>query len=112
MSDSEIGITQSAFRDLFENGTRIHLLDVRRKPAYDADSTVIPGAQWHDPDAIQDWYQTLPQDEPIIVYCVYGHEVSQGAAKHLRSAGYDARFLEGGIDSWRLPAGPTAAKPD
>ena len=111
MSVFEFGITQGDFRTLFESGERVRLLDVRRKPAYDADTAVIPGAQWRDPEAVADWRRTLPQDEPVIAYCVHGHEVSQGVAQALRAAGIDARFLEGGIDSWRLPAGSTTAKP-
>ena len=112
MSGSELGITQSDFRTLFESGERIRLLDVRRKAAYDADSAVIPGAQWRDPETVEDWCQALRKEDPVIAYCVYGHEVSQGVAQALRTAGIDARYLEGGIDSWRLPAGPTAAKPE
>ena len=34
----------------------------------------------------------------VVVYCVYGLEVSQQAAAQLRAAGWDARYLQGGIE--------------
>ena len=111
MSDSTTGITQGDFRKLFDGGVEFLLLDVRREAAYRADTTIIPGATWHDPDAIAKSAPALPRDKPVIAYCVHGHEVSQGVADYLRSQGYDARYLEGGIDAWRAPAGPTAPKP-
>jgi hypothetical protein len=42
----------------------------------------------------------------VVVYCVHGHEVSQGVTSALRTAGVDAAYLEGGIAGWtekRLP---------
>jgi len=42
----------------------------------------------------------------VVVYCVHGHEVSQGVTRALRTAGVDAAYLEGGIAGWtekRLP---------
>ena len=112
MSDSTAGITQADFRKLFDGDDEIVLLDVRRRPAYQADTVVIPGATWHDPDDIANSAGAIPKTAPVIAYCVHGHGVSQGVAEYLQSQGYDARYLEGGIDAWRAPAGPTAPKPD
>jgi hypothetical protein len=43
---------------------------------------------------------------------VHGHEVSQNAAQALRTAGYGARFLEGGIEEgWLGSGGATTEKP-
>jgi superoxide dismutase, Fe-Mn family len=44
------------------------------------------------------------------VYCVYGHEVGRSTAMRLRAAGVKARFLEGGIDAWRLAGQPLVRK--
>ena len=53
------------------------VLDVRRKRAYEKASTVLPGAEWRDPDRVADWCDTMPKDRPVVVYCIYGHEVGR-----------------------------------
>lgn len=77
-----------------------HILDVRRSAVFAQASSTIPGARWCDPAAVSTWAADLPPDQPVMVYCVYGHEVSQAAALRLRAAGIDARYLKGGIDGW------------
>lgn len=84
----------------------VRLLDVRRAGAFEADPLVIEGAQWRDPAKVHEWSGTLRPGEPVVVYCVYGHEVCRATALRLRAAGVDARFLEGGIDGWRKAGGP------
>jgi Fe-Mn family superoxide dismutase len=76
------------------------LVDVRREGVYKTALTRIAGAQWKDPSDIDRWAKELPQDRAIVVYCVYGHEVSRSAAMRLRAAGLNVRFLRGGIDAW------------
>jgi thiosulfate sulfurtransferase len=44
----------------------------------------------------------------VVVYCVYGHEVSQGIADHLRAHGFAAARLEGGIEAWKAAGGTVA----
>jgi rhodanese-related sulfurtransferase len=77
------------------------LVDVRRQPAFDQDPNVISGALRRLPDAIDTWAAALEPWRPVVVYCVRGHEVSQNAATALRSRGFDARYLEGGLERWR-----------
>jgi rhodanese-related sulfurtransferase len=82
------------------------LIDVRRNAAFAADDRLIVGAVRRDPDDIRSWRQKLPPGRAVVVYCVHGREVSQGAASALRSAGIAARYLEHGIAGWaehRLP---------
>jgi Fe-Mn family superoxide dismutase len=86
-------------------------LDVRRAGMYEAAPGVIPGARWHDPAAVEAWSGTLAADAPVVVYCVYGHEVGRSTAMRLRAAGIDARFLRGGIDGWMKGGRPLAPKP-
>jgi len=86
------------------------LLDVRRRGMYEQATTLIDGAQWHDPAQIEDWAATLPADREILVYCVYGHEVSQAAALRLRARGLKARSLRGGIDAWQAAGRATVKK--
>jgi Fe-Mn family superoxide dismutase len=86
------------------------LLDVRRAGVFEQARTVIPGATWRDPQAISSWSRALPAGEPVVVYCVYGHEVGRSTALRLRAAGINARFLRGGIDGWQAAGRQLAPK--
>ena len=86
------------------------VLDVRKRPAYDDDDSIIVGAEWRDPARIDSWGPAVGTDATVVCYCVHGHEVSQGASAALRARGIDARFLVGGIDGWRQHGGALAAK--
>jgi Fe-Mn family superoxide dismutase len=86
------------------------LLDVRRAGAFQAAKEVISGAVWQDPEKIGDWSQRLPRTKPVVVYCVYGHEVGQSTAAILRANGIDAKFLLGGIHDWAAQGRPTQPK--
>jgi Fe-Mn family superoxide dismutase len=88
-----------------------HLLDVRRAGVFAQSDALAAGAQWRDPAMVDDWAAQLPRQEPVVVYCVYGHEVGRATALRLRAAGIDARFLIGGFDGWRAQGRPLAAKP-
>ena len=81
------------------------LLDVRRRPAFEADPRVIPGAVWKDPQAVETWAAELPAGAPVVVYCVHGHEVSRGVVDRLRGLGFDAALVEGGIEAWEAAGG-------
>ncbi len=61
--------------------------------------------------SVDRWASELPADRDVVVYCVYGHEVSRAAALRLRAAGLRARFLRGGIEGWRTAGRPLADKP-
>jgi len=86
------------------------LIDVRRQARYDSDDILIASAVRRDPDTIGAWQHEVPRDRAVVVYCVYGHEVSQNAAATLRAAGCDAFFLEGGIAEWCAQGLPTRRK--
>lgn len=86
------------------------VFDVRRAGVFEAATTVLPGAQWRDPAAVQQWAQALEPDQAIVVYCVYGHEVCRATAMRLRAQGRNARFLRGGIDAWQKSGLPLVPK--
>ena len=86
------------------------IFDVRRAAVFEAAVTVLPGAQWRDPAAVQQRSESLEQDQPIVLYCVYGHEVCRATALRLRSQGRNARFLRGGIDAWQKSGLPLVPK--
>jgi len=77
------------------------VLDVRRAGVFEQARTMIPGARWCDPGAVATWSADLPAGREVLVYCVYGHEVSRATAMRLRAAGLNARYLRGGIDGWQ-----------
>ncbi len=77
------------------------LVDVRRQPAFEQDPTIIPGAVRHVPEAVDTWAAAIEPWRPVVVYCVRGHEVGQGAAAALRARGLDAHYLAGGLEQWR-----------
>jgi Fe-Mn family superoxide dismutase len=76
------------------------VLDVRRLGVFEQSASMIPGARWRNPAEVGAWTAELPAEKPVVVYCVYGHEVGRSTALRLRAAGRDARFLRGGIDEW------------
>ncbi len=86
------------------------IVDVRRKEAFDLADRMIATAEWRDHEQAAKWAADLPGGAAVVVYCVHGHEVSQGAAEALRSIGVDARFLEGGIEGFIKAGGETVAK--
>jgi rhodanese-related sulfurtransferase len=77
------------------------LVDVRRQPAFAENSRIIPGALRCLPETVESWAATLEPWRPVVVYCVRGHEVSQGACAALRAHGLDARYVEGGLERWQ-----------
>jgi superoxide dismutase, Fe-Mn family len=68
---------------------------------------MLPGAAMHNPAAIDHWAETLPRDKPVVVYCIFGFQVSGGAVTELRKRGFDARALKGGIGAWHAIGGRT-----
>src|SRR5512137_1992454 len=86
------------------------LVDVRRAGVFVQARTTNPGARWCDPAAVGTWSADLPAGREVLVYCVYGHEVSRATATRLRAAGLNARFLRGGIDGWQAAGRALADK--
>ena len=82
------------------------VIDVRKGPTFLGAPDLIRGALRRDPQCVAEWGKTLPGEAAVVVYCVHGHEVSQGAAKAL-----GARYLEGGIEAWRTSGGELFGKP-
>lgn len=99
-------ITCAALNDLLASGAKIVLVDVRRRPAFDAEPGVMPGAVWKEPEQVGTWAVGLSQDQPVVAYCVHGHEVSRGVVDRLRALGIEAALLEGGIEAWKAAGGP------
>ena len=92
-----------------EQGAAHTLLDVRRDIKRAAEADELPSTLWRNPAHWLDWKDKVPIGAPVVVYCAYGHELSQAMAACLRALGHDARHLEGGIEAWRKAGHPTQA---
>lgn len=86
------------------------VIDVRKAPAFDADERMLAGAIRRLPAEVDQWRGALAAGRSTVVYCVHGHEVSQGTAEALRAAGVDAWYLEGGLAAWSDSGLPTRRK--
>jgi Fe-Mn family superoxide dismutase len=89
---------------------QVRILDVRRPAAFTAAAEVIAGAQWCDPAQVDRWGTELDASQPVVVYCVHGHDVSRSTALALRARGINARYLAGGIEAWRAAGLPLQPK--
>jgi len=106
----DASITSAALHQSLSANQPPLVIDVRKKSAFLDATDMIRGALRRDPLRVADWGATLPPAAGVVVYCVHGHDVSQGAAQALRGAGINASYLEGGIEHWdgereRKPAG-------
>lgn len=79
----------------------ITLIDVRLTEDFALDPTLIPGAEYRDPELIASWADLLPKDKKVVLYCVKGAWVSHKAATYLNEKGYDVTTLDGGINGWK-----------
>jgi rhodanese-related sulfurtransferase len=99
-------VTAAALRQSLRDDHPPLVIDVRRNERFRESPYVIQGALHRDPASVEQWKRTLPAATSVVVYCVHGHEVSQGVAKAL-----GARYLEGGIERWKADGGELFAKP-
>ncbi len=102
-------ISAAQLQSIHGSSTAPLIIDVRRKPSFDADSRMIAGATWRDPSQT-DWIKFLPVHRDVVVYCVHGFEVSKNTCSALVAAGFRARTLAGGIDGWVAAGGATILK--
>jgi rhodanese-related sulfurtransferase len=98
------------------------ILDVRRAAKFDTSTRILAGAVRCAPEDVEAFArQNTARD--VVVYCVYGHNVSADAVAQLRAAGWNARALAGGMEGgedgvdsanstvrWRSQVVPTIAK--
>ena len=98
------------------------LLDVRRAAKFAESACMLAGAIRCAPEQVAAFARSQPSRD-VVVYCVYGHNVSEDAVAELRAAGWNASMLAGGIEggedgvdtpqniaAWRASALPTLKK--
>jgi rhodanese-related sulfurtransferase len=93
-------VTPQELKALLDSDRQPALFDVRRKSDFDAAPKKIRGAAWLDPEKASEWTREIPQDRPVVVYCVKGGSVSQSIADRLQQSHSDVKFLQGGIKAW------------
>ncbi len=96
--------------EILSKRDQVQIIDVRRAAAYQTAQEVIAGATWQDPEKVAAWCDALPRGKPVVVFCVYGHEVGQSTAAILQARGVDAKFLLGGFHDWKAAGLPMLAK--
>jgi thiosulfate sulfurtransferase len=103
---SALTLTVGQLKKLLQDQPKLIVLDVRKAPAFEKNPVLIVGAQRVPPESVTSWAAANEfKDSTVIAYCVYGHEVSQGAAQTLRDLGVNAFFLEGGLVGWQESGG-------
>ncbi len=93
-------VSPAELKKLLDRSANIKVLDVRRREHRVEVEHPIPGAEWKDPEQIGEWSKEFGDDGEVIVYCVHGHNVSQGARDFLRERGLRSRIVAGGIEAW------------
>jgi rhodanese-related sulfurtransferase len=73
------------------------LLDVRREDKFLDSPRMLAGARRCAPEHVAALAASEPARE-VVVYCVYGHNVSADAVTALRAAGWNAHMLAGGME--------------
>ncbi|TSA85469.1 rhodanese-like domain-containing protein [Deinococcus detaillensis] len=74
------------------------LLDVRSKA--ERQTLWVPGSKHLPVEQLAGQLDSLPMDQVIVCQCASGHR-SGIAARQLKTQGYDARNLSGGITAWK-----------
>ena len=90
-------ITPAQLAELLGRDDAPLLLDVRRKAAFESSDAMLAGARYCAPEGVAALAASQPP-RTVVTYCVYGHGVGAQAAAKLRAAGWDARWLEGGLE--------------
>jgi thiazole biosynthesis adenylyltransferase ThiF len=83
------------------------LLDVRER--WEWSRTRIEGAKLLPLSELEQGVETLDRAKPLIVYCHHGTRSSM-AAEWLRSLGFQATNMVGGIDRWSVEVDPAVAR--
>ncbi|WP_436118272.1 Fe-Mn family superoxide dismutase [Phyllobacterium sp. LjRoot231] len=105
--DSTLAIAPEELRTRLDRGDDLVLLDVCLAEDMAKRSDMLPAARIRAPERVTEWADELPKDKPVIVYCVYGFQVSGDAVAELRRRGINARALSGGIAAWHAIGAPT-----
>lgn len=100
-------VTAAKLGRMLDSGQELTLVDVCLAEDISRRSDMLPNARFFAPEKIESWASELPLARPIVVYCMYGFQVSGDTTSELRRRGLDACFLTGGLAAWHAMGGPT-----
>ena len=101
-------MTVDELRALVDAGRDVVILDVRSATGRSMDPRSIPGSRPLEVDAVDAIVPTLPDDQPIVVYCNCPNEASAALVARRLAAKGRTRVtpLLGGIDAWAAAGYP------
>ncbi len=86
------------------------MVDIREADEWE--EVRIPGAEFKPLSEINDWFEALPRDRPVILQCRSGNRSAMATAALIREAGMDNVFnLAGGIIAWHQAGLPIDLEP-
>ena len=86
------------------------VFDVRREADHAASNETLRGAVWKNPEKIDAWIDAIPRTQDVVIYCVRGGGVSNSVVDRLHAEGIKARYIEGGIEAFKVAGGEVVAK--
>ena len=100
-------ITAEELKRRLEAGDDLSVVDIRSEEAYKTET--IEGSRNlplrealldGDLDTVQEYLDELPDDQEVVTFCDAG-VASEQTAEMLSNQGYDAKALDGGLNSWK-----------
>lgn len=92
-----------------EQGEDLLLIDVREPEEWKI--ATIEGAQLLPLSQIETWWQDVPHDREVVVFCHHGGRSMQVCRALLSQANHsNLTNMEGGIDRWAERVDPTLAR--
>jgi rhodanese-related sulfurtransferase len=93
----DLSVQPVAFNALMGHAGSPLVLDVRREAKFVESGRLVVGAVRCAPEDVGA-FAAARAAANAVVYCVYGHNVSEDATNALRAAGWAARRIAGGIE--------------
>jgi len=106
MDDGTFAISSDDLYARLGSASAPTVVDVRRNVSDPASGRMVVSA-FHCPPEEVKGLSHITLNRPVVVYCQYGHDISQSIARALRAAGVESFYLEGGIAGWIEKGLPT-----
>jgi len=91
---------------------KILLADVRSHGYYSAGAVRIPGAIRIEPNNLSAEIKQFPRDKDMYLYCTCRSEATSASVAHLlRTSGFSAFVIVGGLAAWRRAGNPLETVP-
>jgi rhodanese-related sulfurtransferase len=98
-ANTSLFVSANALREGLMRANAPLVIDVRKPHAFDP-TRMLPGAIRRSHENPLEALSEGLKGRTLAYVCVHGHEVSQGATRAARAAGWQAYALEGGVAAW------------